>query len=398
MPETHRRGFLRQTTQAGCALCVGALPVAAEKSNPLRILTLEGEPAERGLKHGTALKEPIHALVKVWKADLAERYRMAADAFIKKFLQQTDYLAAMKKWTPQLIDEIRGIARGAELDFDTILVLQLIDEYWARGPQVVGEHCSALGISRHGERPSCIAQNMDLEGFRTGFQTVLHIRHSDAKLESFVLTHAGLIGLNGMNSRAIGICCNTLGQLANCADGLPVACIVRGVLEQQTEEAALNLLSRIKHASGQNYIVGGPTAVHDVECSAGKVSRFSPKMWPDRVWHTNHPLVNDDYSPQHRKALEKEPDKVKAPANSAARLQCLERRLATDADKVGLDLIRATLAAKDSADYPVCRPYRNAKDNCTFASTIMVLSDKPEFHVAPGPPDVHAYQIHAFGR
>ena len=58
-----------------------------------------------------------------------------------------------------------------------------------------------------------------------------------------MLTHAGLIGLNGLNSAAIGVCCNTLKQLANCRDGLPVACVVRGVLRQETAAAAVDFLA-----------------------------------------------------------------------------------------------------------------------------------------------------------
>src|SRR5262249_18402406 len=151
-------------------------------------------------------------------------------AFIKKFVKQTDYLPTLKKWTPELLDEIQGIAEGAAVDFETMLVFQLIDEYWVNGPGVAGEHCTALGVSRRGDRPTIIAQNMDLEGFRDGFQAILRIKDAKAKRETLLLTHAGLIGLNGLNNRGIGICCNTLTQLANCRDGLPVACVVRGVL------------------------------------------------------------------------------------------------------------------------------------------------------------------------
>lgn len=393
MHNTNRRRFLQQAA-FGCLLAATIPTDAAEERKRLRVVTLEGEPAERGIQHGKALKEPIQTLVKAWKADLAARYKMEADAFIEKFVARTDYLPAIKKWTPDLLDEIRGIAKGAELDFETVLVFQLIDEYWSRGPEVSGEHCSAFGFSRRGDRPTYIAQNMDLEGFRDGFQTVLHIKYADGKREAFVLTNAGLIGLNGVNNRSLGICCNTLGQLANRPDGLPVACVVRGVLEQPTEETALNFLRKVPHASGQNYIVGGPTHVYDLECSAGKVVPFVPKEWSDRVWHTNHPLVNDDYTPQYRKTLEKG---GKASENSATRLHCIEQRLAVESAKIGPELLRSTLVAKDSAAHPVCRTYRNAKENFTFASTIMVLTERPVLHVAPGPADMHPYQECAFG-
>ena len=39
---------------------------------------------------------------------------------------------------------------------------------------------------------------MDLEGFRDGFQTLLHIKSPHSKRQSLVLSQAGLIGLNGM--------------------------------------------------------------------------------------------------------------------------------------------------------------------------------------------------------
>jgi len=397
MSKTNRRGFLQQATAVGLAAACGLASADVKpQTKRLRVVTLEGSPSERGLSHGKTLKDPIHALVKAWKDDLAQRYRMPADAFIKKFLQHTNYLPAMKKWTPELIEEIRGISRGADLDFDTMLVFQLIDEYWIYGPGVAGEHCSALGIGRKGDRPSHVAQNMDLEGFRDGFQTVLHIKDTDSKLETLVLTHAGLIALNGMNNRALGVCCNTLGQLAHCRDGLPVACVVRGVLRQKTEADALKFLRDVKHASGQNYILGGPDKVHDLECSAGKVSPFTPKEWPSGVWHTNHPLSNDDYTPQYRELLDKKKDLEKAQENSTARLQSLKQRLGKDTDVPTLKLIQATLTARDSLAHPVCRSYKNKKDVCTFAATIMVLSDKPELLVAPGTPDVHPYQTLSF--
>jgi hypothetical protein len=402
MSQTNRRDFLKDSARAGLACSaagaslLAALPEEKPERKRLTVLAIEGTPHERGLTHGRTLKEQIHSLVRLWKADLAARYALPAETFVQKFLKHTDYLPAMKRWTPDLIEEVRGIAEGAELDFDTLLAFQLIDEYWVHGPSVGGEHCSALGIRRRGERPSYLAQNMDLEGFRDGFQIILRIKQADPKRETLVLTHAGLIGLNGLSSRSVGICCNTLSQLAFCKDGLPVACVIRGALEQPTVEAAVGFLRRVKHASGQNYIVGGPEAVHDLECSAGKVVSFAPEAAPDVVWHTNHPLVNDDYHPKHRAALEK--NEAPKGENSAARLQSLQRRLGKVAADSGLELIRTTLVSKDSADYPVCRLYKNRQEIFTFASVILELSDRAELHVTAGPPDVHPYQQFSFGR
>lgn len=389
---TTRRAFL-QTTAAGVAL--GDLAMSAEqKASPSRMqtLVLEGAPYNRGLIHGKALKDPIRELVALWKADLAERFKTDANSFIERFVKQTQYVTAIKKWTPNLLDEIKGIAGGAGLDTETMYVFQLMDEYFVNGAAIVGEHCSSLGWPKQGNSPTIIAQNMDLEGFRNSFQVLLHIKYPGSSLEAVVLSHAGLIGWNGMNNKGIGVCCNTLSQLAYCRDGLPVNFIVRGVLQQETEADAVKFVQQIKHASGQNYIIGGPVGVSCLECSAGKVNSFKPDEKRGMVWHTNHPLVNDDLSAKHKE--KKKPEK---PDNSAVRLRALETRLGKESLALGLDLAKATLTSRDSAEFPVCRPLKAKKDNFTFACTIMVLSEKPEFHVAPGPPDVTAFTKFTFG-
>jgi hypothetical protein len=223
---------------------------------------------------------------------------------------------------------------------------------------------------------------------------LLHIKQPGPGLETVVLSHAGLIGWNGMNRKGIGICCNTLLQLRSCRDGLPVNCVMRGVLQQQSEEAAVDFLHKVKHASGQNYIVGGPRSVSCLECSAGKVSPFKPRDKSGLVWHTNHPLVNDDYNPKYPPGKTgKQPED-----NSTVRLRCLETRLTQDTPALGMELIESILKSRDSADFPVCRPLKNKKENFTFACTIMTLSDKPELRVVPGPPDRTPFQIFTFSR
>src|SRR5262249_2509735 len=158
-----------------------------------------------------------------------------ADEFIRRFLAGTDYLPSIKKWTPDLLEEVRGITEGSGIAFETVLTFQLVDEYWANGGAIAREHCSGLGITGEGDRPTYVAPNMALEGFRGGFKVVLHVkRPGPVGLESFVFTCPGLVAMNGMNSRSVGVCVNTLISLRPRRSGLPVAFIVRGLLERKT--------------------------------------------------------------------------------------------------------------------------------------------------------------------
>jgi hypothetical protein len=385
----------------GLALVVICLPTRGEPeaaiapTKQLRVITLEGTPYERGMRHGTHLKKEIHALLRLWKADLEKEYKLDAATFTRRLLEKTDFLTAIKRWTPGLIDEIKGIAAGAGVDFETMLLFQLPDEYWVNGEAIAAERCTGLGMSRQGKQPTIIAQNLDCESFRDGYQIVLHIKHPGSDLEAFVLSFPGLIGANGMNNKAVGICCNTLSQLAYCRDGLPVNCVIRGMLEQRTLDDAIAFLHRLKHASGQNYIVGGRERAMCFECSAGKVCSFEPAGRKDVVWHTNHPLVNDDYNAAHRESLAKQ-KKPKA-GSSSVRLHCVEQRLSKAPMPWSIDVFKATLTSRDSAQFPICVS-KGRGDVFTFASTIMVLGDRPELHIAPGPPDVDTYQLITFDK
>jgi hypothetical protein len=340
------------------------------------------------------MRDEIRQVVRVWKADLASSFKVDADVLIRRLARETGFVAAVKKWAPDLLEEVRGMADGAGIDFDTMFVLQLPDESYVHGEALARERCSSLGFSRGGGRPACVAQNLDAPAFTDGFQLVLHVKEPGAGREAFVLTQAGCIGLNGLNSHAVGVCCNSLWQLRGGRDGLPVAFVVRGVLQQRSEEEAVAFLRKVTHASGQNYLLGGPAHAFSFECSAGRVSRFQPAGREDVVWHTNHPLANDDYSTAYREALAR--PAAGPPGSSEVRLRCLEGRLGPQSAGFDLGVVKAALASHDSADHPVCVP-RGKKAVFTFASTVMVLAENPEFHVAPGPPDVTGYEVLRFG-
>ena len=90
-----------------------------EYSN-LPILHLNGTPYENGFQHGAIMKNRIIKLIGLWKKDIEDNYQIPADEFIKMFLDSTDYIPAIKKWTPDLLEEIKGIGAGSGIDFNII--------------------------------------------------------------------------------------------------------------------------------------------------------------------------------------------------------------------------------------------------------------------------------------
>ena len=383
------------TRFASCALlALLASEVRAQDSRPgqLRVVELAGTPFERGLEHGTRLRGEIAELVPAFTKDLAQAIGGESHSASARFLSATHYDAAIRRFTPTLLDEVRGVALGSGQSYEDMLAYQLADEIWAQARLLFAHKCTTIGVDRDGGRPALVAQNMDLPVWMHAHPTVLRIRHPDKDLESLVVTLPGMLGGNGLNSKRVAVGVNTVLQIRACTDGLPVTFVVRGLLEQEDQASAFAFLTRVRHASGQAYTIGGPDTVRGFECSAGKVVPFSTQAFASapggraRTWHTNHPLANDDWS---ERILEVAKHAGKAPADLAlvcARFDAVTQALGTER-KIGIDEV---VAALGSREHGVC----NAM---TYVCTVMVLGPEPELRIAPGAPDRARFEVLRFG-
>jgi len=375
------------------------------ESGDLPLLVLEGSPRKRGQIHGESLRTKINEIVPAWKEFLRKNRKVEPDVYIDEFIGYQKFDKAIQKWTPDLEEEVKGIAEGSGIDEKTMYAYQLADEEWWFAmhkrigiPPPQADHCSALGVFGQDGLPTYTAQNMDIYSYSDTYEVLLHIKHQNSSLESFVYSEAGLIALCGMSNHSLGICCNTLLQLDHRPDGLPVAHVVRGVLAQEEYADAVQFVKNIKHASGQNYTIGGPKEAAALECSANKVSRFIPYEGARRVYHTNHPLVNDDQN-TYRKVIEKLPEdkKPKSPNNSEIRLAALEKRLKDPAKRITVDTIKTTLCSHDDPKNPVCNHIpESGEGGFTFGSLIYELGESPVLHLAPGPPCSTEFKVYKF--
>ena len=357
---------------------------------------LSGSGYDRGLQHGKALKSEIADVLRPFKEDLKISRERDPDSLIAEFLHATDFIPAIKKWTPDLLDEVKGIADGSGQKFETIFVYQLPDEIWVYFDKLDAHHCSGIGVAKTASHPAYVAQNMDLESWRHGSQAVLHILQSATMPEQFIFTSAGLIAANGVNNSSIGVCVNTLMQLNAAHDGLPVAFVIRGLLAKKSEQSALEFIKAIRHASGQNYILGIGDKVYDFEASATKVVRYTPVAGDSLVYHTNHPLANDDLKPWWAKRLQQRTPEELKNTNAYVRFASLESRLAKGVCDIDERTVKEILRSKDSELYPICVPLRSGASVYTFGSTIMTLSEHPSLQVTFGPPDLSEYVLYSF--
>ena len=405
-----RRAFLRRSGETALLLAMSprGLLSGSEKRAPLKFLVLQGTARERGRIHGESLKSEIREMLELAKEGAREAGVNPED-YIQQITGRTGLLAAAQKWTPHLVDEIRGIAEGAGLDFKTVVAWNFLDESdwflnerrWANPSSAKNNRCSVIGVWRDGDHPALLAQNADMGPSFDGCQTLFHIKHSESDLEELVLTCPGCVGIYGLNNRSIGVCLNALtNQLNKSSDGLGTIFIARGILAQKTWEDAVKFVQSVKHASGEAYTIGGPEQVACFEGSANKVSQFIPYPAAKTVYHTNHPLANDDLwldvNHLDRVAPELRESFKKFQRNSETRLQSLKKRLDDTARPVTVEAMKSILSSHDSQEFPVCRHGRPGEGNITTFSMVMELKPSPELHVAPGPPCRTEFKTYRF--
>lgn len=363
------------------------------------VIDLRGAPRDRGRRYGETVRDGIADVLDRWRRALGstwpqidDRAPINPESYLDTFLRGTNFLPAIERWAPNLLEEIEGIAEGSGQSQRAILALQLLDEEWEyglrRGLTSPAMRCTSFAIAGTANAPTLAGQNMDVPAWVDGCQVLLRIKGDAGEPDALVFSVAGYIGFNGMTTAPLGITCNSLSQLRSSSSGLPVAFLVRSVLARRTIDEAEMFLRSIAHASAQTYTLSAPGDVRCLECSAQRIERFEPDAAPTRVFHTNHPFVNHDW--------DGESGAERVDANSAARLASVHRHLGRRSGTITVSQAKAALAAHDDRDNPVSCRRRPDDDagtmNFTAGASVYEMGDTPQLHLAAGPPCQTAFK------
>lgn len=349
-----------------------------ETATRLRIVDCAGSPGEVGLAHGEACRDLVAEGLGRWAEDKAEQTGEASDAYLARFLAETRFLPAVERHAPGLLEELRGIAEGAEQPFDRILAYNLMDEEWsyrrdALRPAPLREVGPPPGCTSIAVGTRALAQTMDIPSVHDGTQVALRLRPDDGPA-AVVFSAAGMVGLNGANAAGVGVVVNSLAQLPSSRDGLPVAFVVRGILGRSTAAEAAAFVEAVQHAIGQHYLIGDGREAISLEAASG-VRRVPVRGW---YVHANHPLADLERGP--------EADEMERLSRTHARQKRAEALAAADG---GAPQVEAALADREA-------PISVARERgwMTFGGTSIAWdgAGPPTVRIAPGPPHETAWQ------
>src|SRR4051794_15282772 len=136
------------------------------------VVDCAGSPTEIGEMHGEFARDLIAETIEAW-LPLVSKQSTSPDEAFSRFLNGTNFMPAIERLAPDLLAELRGIARGANQPFQTMLVYNLMDEEWSfrTNKLSAAPGCTAIAISGVG-----IAQTMDIPSVHDGSQIALRIK------------------------------------------------------------------------------------------------------------------------------------------------------------------------------------------------------------------------------
>lgn len=226
-----------------------------------------GRPKEIGYQHGTALKTEIHELYQQFMGRFLNAPNPPKE---RSMLGVTNsYLDVTEQFCPELIEEMEGIAEGAELDFEKIFFLNLYDdlglyptlrEDWA--------HCTtflATDLATQ-DRKTYLGQGWDMKPI---FEPIIIQVNPSQGPSMLMLSHPGIVGGAGINENGVSLVWNTL-KATDERVGVPVVLLIRKVLEAKNLNDGLRPLLNCTRASGFNFIVGNEYGGFNIEATATK--------------------------------------------------------------------------------------------------------------------------------
>ncbi len=348
----------------------------------LPVISVKGNPRQVGHQHGTRCRDMIHKNISLYFR-LFQHYanldRRQAVSLAQRFLP------VIQSFDPALLEEMKGIAEGAGVNFEDILAINTRTELMYPEQLATGGECTAIAAlpEATADGDVILGQNWDWKPHLVGSTIILDI-DQEGRPGVVTLTEAGLVGKIGLNSGGLGVCLNILkspiGQV-----GVPIHVLTRGMLNCGRMGDAIKKIAAQERGSTNNCVMAHRDgAAMDFEMAPQEFDFLYPEKGV--LVHTNH------FTSERLKPLD---TNVAQFPDTLLRYGRAKQKIMPKAGKITVEDLKETF--KDHLNHPssICR-HPDERDPeleraQTVASIIMNLSRK-EVHLAAGPPCENRYE------
>lgn len=344
-----------------------------QKVPPAPFIDISGAPRQRGRQYGEQAQARIKRGIEHYTAQLEGNKLTWADI---RVIVET-YEPTIAAFEPSFIEEMKGIAEGAGVEFAAVVllnarteVLKLADRRRKGLPaEIDPDGCTGIAVMPEASAAGRVihAQNWDWKAECAETAVVVRIRRDDGP-DVLTFTEAGGLARSGMNSAGISITANYLESDRDYKQvGVPLALLRRKALEQERLALAMRIVYSTPKSASNNVMVSQARGVAiDFECAPDETFQVHPERGV--IVHANHF--------QSPVALAKLKDTgVANTPDSLYRDVRVRQLVEPHIGKITRDHVKAALFDDYESPWSVCRPPRLNTSNNLSASVAMVVME-----------------------
>lgn len=330
---------------------------------------VKGSRYAMGRQHGEIVADRIHRFIDI----ILRGTRIGREEAGKRAMR---FLPLFERFSPGLVEEVRGLADGANILFEEALLLQVRGEIAGAAP----EGCTAFALSRGVTRMGQViaGQNSDMGREVEEVGIVLCVEPEDGP-KSLMYTFAGHLGYHGINSRGVGHFANALyGPAWRFA--LPHYPVKRRLLELASADECVQVLMTTPVCSAGNYVLcDGEGRIRDVEVTPDGCDFVEAE--DGFIVHANH-FVSPRLKPLEKEGL---PD-------SCPRHDRLKALIAGARGRIDVETMMRFLS--DHAGHPVSICRHGGPGEMGTVASLVAEPERGALHVSKGNPCEGMYKTY----
>ena len=305
----------------------------------LKIVEVAGSHYEMGFQYGKACPE-----IRKTVATNREVYEAgnAVKGLSEKYIDM--YLPSAEAYAPEIVEEMKGMAAGAEVDFRDIFLNNIMYDI----SLTLNVGCTSFAASGITIQDGGIitGQNFDVPLTVEEIIVLLKMKPSQGP-EIMAIAPAGCLGLLGLNSAGISLNLNLIRDKDSLTPGggVPAHIILRKLLTSETLGEAIGIIGSAEKRSAKNFLLASAQGdAVDIEVARDDLNVIYPEN--GILTHSNHfkteRFKNTDLAP------------VVVP-DSYIRANRLARLMEENRDTLSVDMMKQFLQDHNNHPNSICR-------------------------------------------
>ncbi len=270
-------------------------------SAPLPLVQVEGTHLEIGRQIGESRRDQVRHSIENARILLANAYDTLQLNWEGALIQARKYLPFAEERYPQYVEEIRGIAEGAGVGFDDLVMLNAMEAVTMDALHLIKCTSMAVNQERTTNERVLLAHNEDWLPEDQPDVYIVRAKPNDEP-PFLAMTYGGLLPNIGINAAGIAQCCDSV-YPTDSRIGIPRVIVSRAVLAAKTPGEAIRRMLVPQRAAGYNHLLAHESGeIYSVEVSARQFAILPAEN--GMMVHTNH------FLDEQMRRIESEPDEL----------------------------------------------------------------------------------------